>query len=637
MFTCHVGSDLALSLKLTAALVIVVLLAACGSTPKDPKGPGGGGGGGGGELGVAVTNLKVSAPTVPAGSVVTATYTLTNVGSETTPPLRVWTFIRPDGVTRTDAGVSVDAWQFVAEMAPGESRNLGASLQVSQEEPPGEKYLWVSVESPDLKAGGVVQGGSAKVPLVVTAFEDVASWVNQMGSEEDDEGRFIVVGADGSVTIAGTTDGTMPGAVATGSGRDDVFVSKISDEGETIWLAQFGVEGVSDYLTVGGMAEDGEGNVFVAGSTSGALPGNTGAGNVDGYVAKIGADGELLWISQFGTDSYDYVTALAVAADGGVTVAGYTNGSMPGNSHAGNYDVFVARLSLAGDQEWITQFGSTDDDFAGELLIGADGAVYLNGRTYHAMPGNEYGGGTSTDTYVAKLDASGGIMWISQLGTAEHDDVSAMLLTPTGGVVIGGSTEGSLADAGSPNAGSYDSYLASYSATGELKWVHQFGTDKRDMVYDLALDADGSSIVAVGSTFGTLEGEPTSALRSAFVTKLSAAGSRVWTRQFGSGSTALAKGVHVTDTDTIIVLGENDGQMPGANRFGDDDIFVSEFSAGGERLRTRQFGSEDTEWLNGFAVGADGSIYVVGSTDGELVESSPNAGYYDAFVVKFGL
>lgn len=632
MFTWHVRPGMMRNARLAVAMVVAVTLAACGGLPGGPRGPVGGG-----ELGVTVTDLKLAATTVAAGSVIAATYTLKNVGTETTPPLRVWASIRSDGATWPAPSVPDDAWEFVPEMAAGESRDLSAALRVSTDAQPGQLFLWVTIEAPEVSQGTAMQGGAAKVAFEVTAFETAAQWAVQLGSDKDDGGRTIAALADGGVMIAGMTDGSMPGAAAAGSGRDDVFVSRLSEEGEALWLAQFGVAGSSDYLTLAGMAVDGEGNVVVAGNTTGTLPDNASAGNTDAYIAKFDGDGQLLWMSQFGTNSHDYLSGFGVGADNSVTVTGYTSGVFPGASHSGNNDVFVMKLSAAGEQTWVTQFGSDDDDFANGLQLAADGSAYVYGNTYAALPGNEYGGGDSRDVFLARLGESGSVLWISQLGSAGHESIETVLLDPAGGAVLGGSTNGSLPGADAGNAGSYDAYVARFSEAGTRLWVQQFGTTDREGVTDLAMDSGGAGIVAVGYTLGTLEGTPASDMEMAFVTKLNATGTRVWTRQFGSGYIASAVGVHVTASGAVLVLGENDGQMPGANIFNDDDIFLSEFSATGEWQSTRQFGSDEAEVIHGFAVGADDSLYVVGETDGALVEGEPNKGGEDVFVVKFGL
>src|ERR1041384_248147 len=61
-----------------------------------------------------------------------------------------------------------------------------------------------------------------------------------------------------------------------------------SSAGDILWLDQFGGPAPT---AESASATDAAGNVYVAGTTSGALPGQTSAGGVDAYVRKYDADG----------------------------------------------------------------------------------------------------------------------------------------------------------------------------------------------------------------------------------------------------------------------------------------------------------------------------------------------------------
>ena len=102
------------------------------------------------------------------------------------------------------------------------------------------------------------------------------------------------------------------------------------------WIRQFGTAGVNQAR---GVATDATG-VYVVGSVSGALPGQTSAGGSDAFVRKFDANGGELWTRQFGTARAD--DALGVAVDSsGVYVVGRTEGTFPGQTNAGGFDVFV--------------------------------------------------------------------------------------------------------------------------------------------------------------------------------------------------------------------------------------------------------------------------------------------------------
>ena len=101
----------------------------------------------------------------------------------------------------------------------------------------------------------------------------------------------------GNIYISGTTDGALGAANA---GRDDVFLAKYSAAGDLLWIRQFGTAGI-DFC--GGVAVDAQGDLYICGSTYGDL-GGVSLGEADAFVGKCDGEGNLLWLRQLGTPSW---------------------------------------------------------------------------------------------------------------------------------------------------------------------------------------------------------------------------------------------------------------------------------------------------------------------------------------------
>jgi hypothetical protein len=89
------------------------------------------------------------------------------------------------------------------------------------------------------------------------------------------------------------------------------------------WVRQLGTSGRDE---VHGVATDGDGNVYIAGSTEVSY--DEGTGNA--WVAKYSAAGALRWKRQFGTSRWDKAHGVATDGDGNVYIAGTTTGSLGG-------------------------------------------------------------------------------------------------------------------------------------------------------------------------------------------------------------------------------------------------------------------------------------------------------------------
>ena len=101
------------------------------------------------------------------------------------------------------------------------------------------------------------------------------------------------------------------------------------------WVKQFGSAQI-DYAK--DLVTDDSGNVYVAGTTHGAvdaattLAPNSNSGGTDAFVAKFDPQGALLWVAQFGSGADDFIEGITLDRFGFLYVAGWTMGSMPGGA-----------------------------------------------------------------------------------------------------------------------------------------------------------------------------------------------------------------------------------------------------------------------------------------------------------------
>ena len=144
---------------------------------------------------------------------------------------------------------------------------------------------------------------------------------------------------EGNVFITGETQGALDGQSF--AGGDDIFVTKYDGAGMKLWTRQLGT---AEGDQAGGVATDVEGNVFITGYTYGALDGQTNTGGSDIFVTKYDGAGMKLWTRQLGTATIDQALGVATDVEGKVFITGYTNGALDGQSNAGLLDIFVARV-----------------------------------------------------------------------------------------------------------------------------------------------------------------------------------------------------------------------------------------------------------------------------------------------------
>ena len=185
----------------------------------------------------------------------------------------------------------------------------------------------------------------------------------------------------GDVLVVGYTEGTVLGLIS--EGREDAFVVKLDGtSGENLWTTRLG-GGSNDRMNA--IVTDTDGSVYLAGYTDGALysplqkegdrnadrgaPANSGGQDV--IVARLsGSTGDWLWGWQAGSAGDDTCTGIALKDDPfdivkKIAVVGSTDGVLSGDAGFGGKDVFAILLEATyGREEARTQLGSVEDDEA---------------------------------------------------------------------------------------------------------------------------------------------------------------------------------------------------------------------------------------------------------------------------------
>ncbi|MEV1003956.1 alpha/beta hydrolase-fold protein [Nonomuraea sp. NPDC050202] len=275
------------------------------------------------------------------------------------------------------------------------------------------------------------------------------------GTPATDWAGGVAAHADGSLTVGYAASGPVNGQPH--AGRLDAVVARTGT-----WTRQLGTAADERLY---GLAPLPDGGVLAAGYTKGDLDGRH-AGNAtdDAFVARLDANGEVRWLTQFGAPgAADRLYGLAAAPDGGAYVAGYTKGALDG-PNAGDKDAIAARLTPGGEVAWIRQYGGPGEDKASGIAAGAT-TVYLTGSATAALPGTTVLGGL--DGWIAAYSTDGARTWAATTGGAGDDRLNAVTVTTAGLAVATGVSAG-------------DALTVAYTASGRRRWEHTLATPSAD-------------------------------------------------------------------------------------------------------------------------------------------------------------
>jgi hypothetical protein len=325
---------------------------------------------------------------------------------------------------------------------------------------------------------------------------------------------------------------------------------------------------------------------------------------------------------------------MAVMGNGDVLLTGSTTGDLEG-SNAGGEDVFVAKYDRDGNVLWIRQLGTSASDAAYGVETRPDGSVYIAGKTSGALDGSTVAG--DSDLFVAKLDASGALLWLRQSGTSAFDAAFAIDVDASGTIYVAGSTAGNL-DGESNLSGGEVGFILKYDPAGNRQstqllchvgcWFSEPpATRTQSRINSIAVGLSGESYIA-GWELDDASGAFTN--KHAMDAMIQANGLLSWSQTRGRvGSDVEMK---------RIVLGKADGAlyMVGSDKYYTTDAaFATRIHTSTVQLFSNDIVAPGAD-LDAFAITSDAFsyAYVVGRTFGGL-DGNPHLGGSDIFIVSY--
>jgi hypothetical protein len=323
---------------------------------------------------------------------------------------------------------------------------------------------------------------------------------------------------------------------------------------------------------------------------------------------------------------------------------------------AGASDGFVAKLDPSSDVLWAKRFGSSETEGAEAVIVDASGSVYVSaiiagptdfGDGVLHSPGGQY------DVALAKLDASGKVLWSRSWGNpVDNDWPYAMTVHPGGGVILGGvfSTVIEFSPLAALAGGTTEGFVVHVDATGTPSWNHAVAGNGNQRVLGLASDDD--RFYATSSLDGTLTiggvqlGAPG---KHAVLTAFDYSGQALWSRNLAtldsSSEYEVGRRPGVLPTGGVVVPTSFEGTtvLDGVSHtsMGEEDILVAAFDADNKHLWSKSFGTTaDEEYARVAAVDASGAVIVAGtvkgpwSCGGELMPTSSTS-EDDTFLISF--
>jgi hypothetical protein len=405
-----------------------------------------------------------------------------------------------------------------------------------------------------------------------------------------------------------------------------------------------------------GIAVDANGNSYITGYSNNASItfGSitlTNAGGRDFFIVKHDASGNALWAKRAGGTSYEEGTAIAIDASGNSYVTGHFTGptitfgsTTLTNANGSNLltDMFVVKYDVSGNVVWAKRAGGMADDKGAGIAVDANGC-YVTGQFFSpsivfgsTTLTNTNSGGTYSDIFVVKYDASGNAMWAKRAGGIPGSDNAdygkGIGFDANGNIYVTGGFKSSIITYGSDTlinsfSGYADIFIIKYDASGNVVWGKKAGGNRGDEGNSISVDASGNSfitgqfnsptIIFGSDTLTNVTGSNN--IGDAFVARYDVSGNPLWAKSGGGTVTDYGSHVASNSIGDCIVTGYFDGPSItlGSTTINNSsalycDFFIVKYDVSGNMLWAKGGGGTNYDFANGIAVDANNNSYITG-------------------------
>lgn len=485
----------------------------------------------------------------------------------------------------------------------------------------------------DGNLGGNTSTGSIDIYLQKFNSSGVSQWVRQLGVPTRTSGAYgLAIDSADNLYVAGTSQGNLDGQ--TGLGSNDAFVVKYDSSGNKQWTR---LTGIATKITYGqNVTVDSSNHIYVVGTTSGGLDGNTLTGTSDFFVTKYDSTGTKLWTRQLGVATKaTYGWSVVTDSSDDLYVVCHTTGGLDGNTLTGLKDLCVTKYDSTGAKQWTRQLGvATKSVEPHDIAVDTNKDIYAVGSVNGNLDGNTLTG--TKDVFFTKYSSAGVKQFTRMLGVATKETNGMDIIVDASfNIYVNGHTNGNLD--GQTLTGSWDLFLIKYNSGGTKQWTRLLGVAS-SIQSGYALTRDGTDVIATGYSSGNLDGHTRTGFQDHYYVRYDDTGAKVSSVLYGGQSNISyfpVNGMTALKNGGAAITGTVTGATPGNTKIGNDDSWLAYYNSRGTRLWITQFGvATKTVQAQGVASDSTSNVYVGGHTTAAL-NGNPLTGTQDFFIVKY--
>ena len=262
-------------------------------------------------------------------------------------------------------------------------------------------------------------------------------WQKTYGGSSDDRANAVVKTVDNGFLMVGNSksnDGDLTGHYGT-TATNDAWILKVSSNGTIEWQKNMGGT-ADDVFTSVEIMNDG-GFLCLGQTSSTDIDAITNHGAEDLFLVRFDRYGNILWKKCLGGTSREIPGNIRVNRDGTIFLIGTTfsnDGDVSGNHRPGFDDIWVVKLSAAGNILWQRCFGGTGPDRGHDILESYSNGFFIT--IENGSDDGDFGTGNGANPprgQLLKLDSNFNVVW-KTTGSNRVDYLQVDYLTQNGGI-----------------------------------------------------------------------------------------------------------------------------------------------------------------------------------------------------------
>jgi hypothetical protein len=402
---------------------------------------------------------------------------------------------------------------------------------------------------------------------------------------------------------------------------------------------------------------DHDGFIWVLAYTDASINNLPYKGGNDAYLAKMDADGTIIWEQMFGGFQDDRAEHLAIDEHNNCWVSGYFSDTLwVGDSilvSNGGTDAFLLKFNPNGNLINQQKLGGTGYDSGHHLAI-YDNSVYWIG-IYQGQLNlsvgllEDFG---LNDVFLLKLDSIGQHLWVKNWGCPSIEHIIGLTIDSSENITAATLFKDLIYFNSDTLWGvpSTNNLIIQFDPTGQLNWQTSFEGTGRGLSND-----EQGAIYYTGSFEGTLNllGTTISAWAEsdAFVLSLDTMGQLQWLSEIhGHDQTTSHNVVWDSKEQQLYLSGLAQGTVYYGNdslksstgaRHVDDDIIILIYDRNGSPLSAQKIGGNYEDWVSSLVIHPiNNNLYLYGSFEGDIDfgnDTLQNNGQRDLYIAQFNL